>query len=74
MGSVTLEPNGRQSFTRARTAAGLLLVALVCFLFVLDYASVEFEFGSIQLGLLLGTALLFLGVEAGRRFISGGGP
>lgn len=69
---MTPGPNGGPSFTRARTAAGLLLVALVCFLFVLDYTSPEFEFGSIQLGLLLGTALLFLGVEAGRKFIGGG--
>lgn len=68
---MTREPDGqdRPYFGRARTAAGLLLVVLVSVLGLLDAWSVEFQFDSIQLGLLLGTALLFLGVEAGRRLL-----
>jgi len=51
----------------------LLLLGLIAVLFLFDYSSVDFALDSIQLGLLLGTALLLLGVEAGRRLI-GGGP
>lgn len=61
--------NGRPNFVRARTAAGVGLVILVACLFLLDFASTDFAFDSIQLGLLLGTALLFLGVEAGRKLL-----
>ena len=59
--------NGTGDFRRARTAAGLLLVGLVVILAVLDASSRDFSVDSIQLGLLIGTALLFLGVEAGRK-------
>jgi len=59
----------RPYFGRARIAAGLLLVALVSILGLLDAWSPDFQFDSIQLGLLLGTALLFLGVEAGRKLL-----
>ena len=59
----------RPYFGRARTAAGLLIVVLVSVLGLLDAWSPEFQFDSIQLGLLLGTALLFLGVEAGKRLL-----
>ena len=59
----------RPYFGRARTAAGLALIGLVIGLGLLDAISPQFAFDSIQLGLLLGTALLFLGVEAGRKLL-----
>lgn len=59
----------RPYFGRARTAAGLALIGLVIVLGFLDAMSPVFQFDSIQLGLLLGTALLFLGVEAGRKLL-----
>ena len=59
--------SGPGDFRRARTAAGLLLVGLVVILAVLDASSREFSIDSVQLGIMLGTALLFLGVEAGRK-------
>lgn len=61
--------HGPPYFGRARTAAGLILVGLIAVLALLDALSRDFEVDSIQLGLLLGTALLFLGVEAGRRLL-----
>jgi len=61
--------NGKPYFGRARTASGLLLIALVAILFVLDVMSPDFALDSIQLGLILGTALLFLGVEAGKKLL-----
>jgi hypothetical protein len=45
------------------------LVGLVVALAILDALSDNFALDSIALGLLLGASLLFLGVEAGRRFI-----
>lgn len=56
-------------YGRARIYAGLGLIALVCVLYIADVASATFSLDSIQLGLLLGTALLFLGVEAGRKLL-----
>lgn len=53
----------------ARIAAGLGIIVLVVVLFVADALLPEFDLDSIQLGLLLGTALLFLGVEAGRKLL-----
>ncbi len=66
------DEDARPYFGRARTAAGLALIGLVIALGFLDAISPEFQFDSIQLGLLLGTALLFLGVEAGRKLLGGG--
>ena len=62
-------PNDRGQFFRARVAAGLALVGLVVALFILDALSTQFNLDSIQLGLVLGSALLFLGVEAGRSLL-----
>lgn len=45
------------------------LLGIVLFLYVADVLSPDFSVDSIQLGLLLGTALLFLGVEAGKRLL-----
>lgn len=59
----------RPYYGRARIAAGSGLIVLVAVLFVFDFVSPDFHFDSIQLGLLLGTAMLFLGVEAGRKLL-----
>ena len=60
----------RPYYGRARIVAGL---ALVGFVIVREFGRHDAlgEVGSVQLGLLLGTALLFLGVEAGRRLMGG---
>jgi len=56
-------------FSRARSIAGLGLLTAGIVLMLIDAVSVEFDVDTIQLGLILGTSLLFLGVEAGKRFI-----
>ena len=58
-----------RDFVRARVAAGLGLIVLVIVLAICDALSADFALDSIGLGLLLGASLLFLGVEAGRKFI-----
>ena len=56
---------GSGPFYRARMAAGLLLVGLVVVLVILDVFRSDYSVDSIQLGLLLGTGLVFLGVDQG---------
>lgn len=56
-------------YGRARTAAGLLLIGLVVVLTLLDAVRTDYSVDSIQLGLLLGTGLVLLGVEAGRKLL-----
>jgi hypothetical protein len=56
-------------FSKPRAIGGLALLGLVAVLFLIDAASPDFSIDSIQLGLLLGTALLLLGVEAGRKLL-----
>ena len=56
-------------FRRARVAAGVIMVLLVVLLMMYDAASADFSVDTIQLGLLLGTALAMLGVEGFRAFI-----
>lgn len=56
-------------FGRARVAGGLLLIGLVVALALIDAISTEYSVDSIQLGLLLGTGLVLLGVEAGRKLL-----
>lgn len=58
-------------YSKARTVGGLLLLGLVVVLFLIDAFLVDYHVDSIHLGLLLGTALLLLGVEAGRRLLGG---
>ena len=60
---------GPYNYGRARVAAGLALMALVVALMLFDAASPEYHVDSIQLGLILGTGLVLLGVEAGRRLL-----
>lgn len=63
------ENGDRPNYVRARTATGVGLIVLVAVLFLLDFASTEFTFELPHLTLLLGTALAFLGVEAGRKWL-----
>lgn len=64
-------PNGgsRPYFGTARTIAGLVLVVVAAILAILDAFLPDYSVDSIQLGLILGTGLLFLGVEAGRKLL-----
>lgn len=65
-------PDNGQYYGRARIAGGVILLLLVVVLSIIDAASDKFQLDSIQLGLILGTALLLLGVEAGRKLLGGG--
>ena len=56
-------------FARPRVIAGLACIAIAIGLSLLDVASRDFSLDSIQLGLFLGTGLLFLGVESGRSLL-----
>jgi hypothetical protein len=64
-------PDGPYNYGRARVAGGLLLIGLVVALALIDAISTEYHVDSIQLGLLLGTGLVLLGVEAGRKLLGG---
>lgn len=61
--------DARPYYGRARIAGGLLLIGLVMVLALIDAVSVDYAIDSIQLGLLLGTGLVLLGVEAGRKLL-----
>lgn len=63
--------SGSQPFNRARVVGGVGLLALVVLLYVLQFLNANFHVDSIQLGLLLGSALLLLGVEAGKKLFGG---
>jgi hypothetical protein len=56
-------------YGRARIAGGLALIGVVIAIVLLDAMRSDFTTDSIQLGLLLGTGLLLLGVEAGRKLL-----
>jgi hypothetical protein len=68
-GPVAGEPGGPPPFSQARTIGGLALLFLAGAEVLIDAFSGEFQVDSVQLGLVLGTALLLLGVEAGRRLL-----
>lgn len=59
-------------YGKARIAGGLALIGLVIVLALLDAFRTDYSVDSIQLGLLLGTGLVLLGVEAGRKLLGGG--
>lgn len=61
--------SGLPPFSKPRAIGGLALLALVFVLMLIDSVSPDFQADSIQLGLILGTALLLLGVEAGRKLL-----
>jgi hypothetical protein len=63
--------DGPYNFGRARVTGGLLLIGLVVALALIDAVSLDYSVDSIQLGLLLGTGLVLLGVEAGRKLLGG---
>lgn len=56
-------------FNRPRIIGGLVLLCLVVLLYVFDALRTDFSVDSIQLGLLLGTSLLMLGVEGGKALL-----
>lgn len=62
---------GPPYYGRARIAGGLVLIFLVVALTLLDAFRNDYQVDSIQLGLLLGTGLVLLGVEAGRKLLGG---
>jgi hypothetical protein len=62
---------GPYNYGRARVAGGLLLIGLVVILAIIDAISIEYSVDSIQLGLILGTGSVLLGVEAIRKYIGG---
>ena len=61
--------NGILPPSRPRITAGLALIATSIILSFWDASSVEFKMDSIQLGLLLGSGMLLLGVEAAKRLL-----
>ena len=63
------EPDDGSHFLRARTVAGLLIYGLIAVLALVDAASPEYQLDSIQLGLMLGTGGVLLGVEPLRRLL-----
>jgi hypothetical protein len=58
------EPDSDAPYVRPRIAAGLGILSVIAFLYVVNRPP-----DAIQLGLMLGTALLFLGVEAGKALL-----
>jgi len=61
----------RPYYGRARIAGGLILIGISSILTVLDAIRTDYSVDSIQLGLLLGTGGVLLGVEPIARFIRG---
>lgn len=57
------EPKDK-TYARARIAGALLLIGVVCVLAVIDSLNTAFTMDPIELGLLVGTASILLGVEA----------
>lgn len=55
----------------ARQALAALCLGGAVFLMILDAIRADYSADTIQLGLLLGTGLVLLGVEAGRKLIGG---
>ncbi len=60
---------GQPYYGRARIAGGLALIFAAIVLLLVDALSLEYSVDSIVLGLILGTGVVLLGVEAGRRFL-----
>jgi len=64
--------DGSPYYGKPRTIGGLVLIGLVVVLTILDARDPTYSFDSIQLGIILGTGLVLLGVEAGRKLLGGG--
>lgn len=56
-------------FVRPRIVVGVLLFGLVAVLALIDAISPDYQLDSIQLGLMLGTGGVILGVEPLRRLL-----
>jgi hypothetical protein len=52
-----------------RVIAGLALIAATIVLMFIDAASIEYKMDPIQLGLMLGSGMLLLGVEAAKALL-----
>lgn len=63
---------GTPYYGRARIIGGLILIGLAAVLMIADAISDKYNVPDIQLGLILGTGMVLLGVEAGRYLIGGG--
>ena len=59
------------SYGRARAIVGSLCIAVGLLLSLIDAASTEYAVDSIVLGLIFGTGIVLLGVEAGRKLLGG---
>jgi len=70
---VTVNGNGPPYYGRARIIGGLLLLALAAFLMTVDALRPDYNVPDSQLGLILGTGVVLLGVEVGRNIIGGRG-
>ena len=64
---------GAPYYGRARIAGGLALIFGAIVLLLVDALSRDYSVDSIVLGLILGTGVVLLGVEAGRKFLPPGG-
>lgn len=64
---------GPPYYGRARIVGGLLLLALAAFLLTVDALRADYSVPDSQLGLILGTGTVLLGVEV-LKGISRGGP
>lgn len=58
-----------QAYGRLRRLSAGVVLALVVGLSVFDAASIEYEVSAVIVGLLLGSLLVLLGVEAGDRLL-----
>lgn len=67
--SVSGDPGSVPPFSRQRAWGGFALLLLVIVLALIDAFSPDFQLDYLVLGLILGTALLLLGVEAGRKLL-----
>ena len=66
---MTTDDEGVPPFSKARTAGGTGLLILAFVVYIFDLVSPEFEVDTLQLGLILGAALMLLGVEGGKLFL-----
>lgn len=70
---MTGDADGAPYYGRARIAGGLALIFASIILLLVDALSTEYSVDSIVLGLVLGTGIVLLGVEAGLKFFPPGG-
>ncbi len=66
--------SGPPYYGRARIIGGLLLLGLAAVLMLADALLPTYNVPDSQLGLVLGTGVILLGVELGKGFLGGRGP